>query len=91
MPSEVSVTPSCIAAMNCGGSLVILQHRARAPVALVVQLDDPRPAGRDEAYSAATKKALSRISTPTATSSRNERHAPLSRGAGTRRELVHQS
>ena len=29
MPSEVSVTPSCIAAMNCGGSAV-MRNTARA-------------------------------------------------------------
>ena len=43
------VTPSCIAEMNRGGSLVIRQHGARALVPLVLELQDPRPPRRDEA------------------------------------------
>ena len=49
MASEVIVTPSCIAAMKCGGSAVIRQHVARAAVALVLELADARAARGDEA------------------------------------------
>ena len=49
MPSEVSVTPSCIAAMKRPGIAGDPQDVAGAAVPLVLELDDPRPAGRDEA------------------------------------------
>ncbi len=43
------VTPSCIAEMKRGGSLVIRTHRSRAPVAFVLELQDARSPRRDEA------------------------------------------
>ena len=49
MASEVSVTPSCIAEMKCGGSAVIRSTCARAAVALALELADPRAPRRDEA------------------------------------------
>ena len=49
MASEVSVTPSCIAAMKCGGSAVIRRTCPRAAVALAVELADPRAPRGDEA------------------------------------------
>ena len=56
MASEVSVTPSCIAAMKRGGSPVILQHLPRAPVALPSASSAIRVLRTvTSAYSAATK------------------------------------
>ena len=49
MPRDVSVTPSCIAAMKRAGIAGDPEDVARAAVALVLELDDPRPARRDEA------------------------------------------
>ena len=76
MPSEVSVTPSCIAAMNCGGSLVIRRTaRARRLPWWCSSMIRVRRAVTS-AYSAATKKALSRISSPTPIELESEGHAP---------------
>ena len=81
MPSEVSVTPSCIAVMNCDGSLVILQHRPRAPVALVVELDDPRAARRDERVLGRDEEAVEQHEQPDADQLESECHAPAPEGA----------
>ena len=76
MPSEVSVTPSCIAAMKCGGSDVMRStSRARrlpwwCSSTMRVRRAVTRP------YSAATKKAFSRIRTPTRDELEEDRHAP---------------
>src|SRR5580765_5020127 len=70
MPRLVIVTPSCIAAMNRGGSAVIRRTASarRLPAcsssAMRVRLDVTRP------YSAATKKAFRRISPARARSSK---------------------
>ena len=79
MPSEVSVTPSCIAAMKRGGSAVIAEHRAGAAVALV----GAAPAIRvrrtvTSAYSAATKNAVQQHQHDDADELEEERHAPVS-------------
>ena len=42
------MTPSCIAAMNRGGSAVIAEHDARPAVALLLELVHARPAHGDE-------------------------------------------
>ena len=71
IPSEVSVTPSCIAAMNLGGESVI-RSTARAvrwPSASSSWIRVRRAVTNP--YSAATKKPFSRTSTATARSSRN--------------------
>src|SRR5262249_49381372 len=68
--SEVIVTPSCIAAMNRGGSLVIRSTArarrlpSRSSSRMRVRRDVTRP------YSAATKKAFRRIRPARARSSR---------------------
>ena len=89
MPSEVSVTPSCIAAMKRGGSPVIRStlRARRSPwwwsSMILVRLAVTSP------YSAATKKAFSRISAATPRSSRKRVTPSPPRGAGTRRYVVH--
>ena len=69
MAREVRVTPSCIAAMKCGGSLVILttERAVRLPSSASSFMRVRRTV--TSAYSPATKNALSRISRTTATSS----------------------
>ena len=80
MPSEVSVTPSCIAAMNFGGSPTILcTARARRSPLFASSVIRVRRAVTSE-YSAATKKPFSRISPPTARSSIRRVMAPRSPG-----------
>ena len=49
MASEVSVTPSCIAAMKFGGSAVIRSTARARRLPCAVELADPRPPRRDEA------------------------------------------
>ena len=70
MPSEVSVTPSCIAAMKCGGSLVILstERAVRLPSSASSLIRVRRTVTSE--YSPATKNALSRIRRTTPSSSR---------------------
>ena len=46
--SEVTVTPSCIAAMNRGGSCGEPEHELRPAVALLLELVQARPADGDE-------------------------------------------
>ena len=88
MPSEVSVTPSCIAAMKRGGSAVIrCTARARRLPSSASSCTRVRRTVTS-AYSAATKKPFSRIRTPTPTSSRKS-VMPRLRGAGTERVGVH--
>ena len=79
MASEVIVTPSCIAAMNCGGSPVILQYRPRAAVALALELPDARAARGDEAVLGRDEEPFSRIRPRRASSFERNGHAP--RGA----------
>ena len=69
MASEVSVTPSCIAAMKRGGSPVIrsTSRARRLPWWCSSMIRVRRAVTRP--YSAATKSALSRIRTATPTSS----------------------
>ena len=70
MASEVSVTPSCIAAMKCGGSLVIvITARAGRLPSSISSLSRVRRTVTSE-YSAATKKPFRRIRTATPRSSR---------------------
>src|SRR6478672_10159658 len=70
MASEVSVTPSCIAAMKCAGSLVIfITARAGRLPSSISSLSRVRRTVTSE-YSAATKKPFSRIRTATPRSSR---------------------
>src|SRR6188472_2158968 len=66
---EVRVTPSCIAAMKCGGSLVIFmtERAVRLPSSASSFTRVRRTV--TSAYSPATKNALRRISRTTATSS----------------------
>ena len=87
MASEVSVTPSCIAAMKCGGSAVI---RSTARARRLPSRSSSRMRVRRDVtrlYSAATKNAFSRISPARASSSRREghlrapRHSARPRGA----------
>ncbi len=79
MPSEVSVTPSCIAAMNCGGSRGDAQHGARAPVALMVQLDDARAPRRDERVLGRHEEGVEQDQNPDAEELESEGHALESR------------
>ena len=68
--SEVRVTPSCIAAMNRGGCAVIVRTAwARRLPSDSSSRSRVRRAVTSP-YSAATKNAFSRISAPTASSSR---------------------
>ena len=69
MPSEVSVTPSCIAAMKCGGSLVIrrTERAVRLPSSASSLMRVRRTVTSE--YSPATKNALSRIRRTTPSSS----------------------
>ena len=68
---DVSVTPSCIAAMKCGGSLVILiTDRALRLPSSESSFSRVRRTVTSE-YSAATKKPFRRISPATTASSRN--------------------
>src|SRR5512132_221483 len=69
MASEVSVTPSCIAAMKCGGSLVILttERAVRLPSSASSFMRVRRTVTSE--YSPATKKPFKRISATTAASS----------------------
>ena len=76
MPSEVSVTPSCIAAMNRGGSARDAQHVARTPVALVVQLDDARAARGDEAVLGRDEEGVQQDENADCDELEEERHAP---------------
>src|SRR6478672_3534855 len=70
MASEVSVTPSCIAAMKCAGSLVIfITARAGRLPSSMSSLSRGRRTVTSE-YSAATKKPFRRIRTATPKSSR---------------------
>ena len=84
--SDVTVTPSCIAAMKRGGSEMI-RSTARAAVALLLQLGMRVRRAVTRPYSAATKKAFSRISAATARSSK-KRVTPRPVGVGTRRDFV---
>ena len=68
------------------------QHRARAPVALVVELDDPRPPRRDERVLGRDEEGVEQDQDPDADELESECHAPTLPGAcGTRREVVHRT
>ena len=77
MPRQVSVTPSCIAAMNRGGSRGDPEHVARAPVALVSSSMIRVRRAVTSPYSAATKKPFSRIEHCDGDELQERRHAPL--------------
>ena len=64
MASEVSVTPSCMAAMKWGSLVILTTERAvRLPSSASSFMRVRRTV--TSAYSPATKKAFSRISRPT--------------------------
>ena len=80
--SDVSVTPSCIAAMKRGGESVIVQHLPRAPVCPCCgELLHARPPHGDEAVLGGDEVAVQRISTATAMSSKRS-VMPRSPGRG---------
>ena len=84
--SEVSVTPSCIAAMKRGGSLVIRCDRARRPAALVGELLQPRPAHGHERVLGRDEEAVQQNQRADAEELEERPSCPVSRGGGTRRD-----
>ena len=94
MAREVSVTPSCIAAMKCGGSLVILttERAVRLPSSASSLIRVRRTVTSE--YSPATKKPFSRISSPTADQLEHDghvRHARRAVAAGTAGERINRA
>ena len=75
------MTPSCIAAMNRGGSPVMRKHVARAAVSLVVQLDDPRPPRRHEPVLGRDEEGVQQDQNCDADEFKKESHAPTPDGA----------
>ena len=87
MPSEVSVTPSCIAVMKRGGSAVIRSTRAARRSPCWIELGEPRAAHGDERRTRPPRRSRSgAISTATPTSSRKRCHAAGPRRSGGCRE-----
>ena len=84
MASDVSVTPSCIAAMKCGGSDVIRQHLPRATVAWC-QLDDARSARRHEAVFGRDEEGVHQDQAPPRRRAQRGSSRPVPVGVGTRR------
>ena len=78
MPSEVSVTPSCIAAMNRGGDSVIRSTCSRAGLLLLRELGDPRPPHGDEAVLRGDEEAVQQDQHRDGDELQEKCHAPLS-------------
>ena len=81
MASEVSVTPSCIAAMKCGGSLVIVITARAGPVPLVDELLEPGSAHGDERVLGRDEEAVQEDQNGNAEKLEENRHAPVSGAA----------
>ena len=79
--SEVSVTPSCIAAMKCGGSLVIFITERAGRLPLVGELLQPRPAHGDERVLGRDEEAVQQDQSGHGQKLEENRHAPVSGAA----------
>ena len=78
IPSEVSVTPSCMAAMKRGGRETIFSTCWRAAIALLLELDDLRPARGHEAVLGGDEKRVQEQQPGDGGQLEEDRHAPVS-------------
>ena len=84
------MTPSCIAVMNCGGSLVIRSTARARRLPWWCELDDARAARGDERVLGRDEEAVEQHEQPDGEQLESECHALTPEGVGTRREVVHQ-
>ena len=78
MPSEVSVTPSCMAAMKRGGRETILSTCCARRSPCLLELDDLRPARRHEAVLGRDEKRVQEQQPGDGGQLEEDRHAPVS-------------
>ena len=80
MPSEVSVTPSCIAAMKRGGRETILSTSRARRLPCCCELDDLRPARGHEAVLGRHEERVQEQQPDDGDQLEEDRHAPVSPG-----------
>ena len=89
MASEVSVTPSCIAAMKCGGSLVIFITARARRLPSSIELLQPGAAHGHERVLGRDEEAVQQDQNGDAEKLEEDRHAPVSGARGTGGKFVH--